>query len=231
MPLQHAEARAYCLFWDKKMRRTAGKIMSDWLSPERKRINEIIAAARKSEPKIAVTARIATRPAVDEYPRPNQETNSNVIFGLIGTVGNACHRESAKPGTNDVIGSLYDQYCRALDDPQASFSGDWSAPAAIEHASLSDPRHVSTELTESIEAVLSGRRDIEDVFGLLTKENSPPAVIVEPVPEILRLFAPPEFKERSSRLPSALVRREHHASGIDSPLLALHVLPESNATP
>jgi hypothetical protein len=203
--------------------------MSDWLSPERKRINEIIKAARKNEPKIAVPARIATRPAVDEYPRQNQETNSNVIFGLIGSVGNASHREPVMAGANDVIGSLYDQYCRALDDPQASFSGDCSAPAAIEHASLSDPRPVSIELAESIETVLSGRRDIEDVFGILTKENSPPAAIVEPIPEILRLFAPPEFKGRTSGLPSALVRREHHASGIDSPLFAPHVLPESKA--
>jgi hypothetical protein len=205
--------------------------MSGWLSPERKRIAEIIKAARKAEPKITLTARIATRPIVDEYPRQNPQGSSNVIFGLIGTTGNASHREPTKPGGNDVIGSLYDQYCRALDDPQASFSGDWSAPASIEHASLSDPRPVSNASAESIETVLSGRRDIEDVFGILTKENSPPAAIVEPIPEILRLFAPPEFKGRTSRLPSALVRREHHASCIDSPLLALHVLPEPKATP
>jgi hypothetical protein len=204
--------------------------MSDWLSPERKRINEIIKAARKTEPKIIPTARIAQRPPIDQYlSRPDREANTNAILGLIGTVGNASHRETDKVGANDVIGSLYDQYCRALDDPLASFSSDWSAPASIEQASLSDPEPLSTRHAESIEAVLSGRRDIEDVFGILTKENSPPAVIAEPIPEILHLFAPPEFKGRASRLPSALVRREHHASGIDSPLIAPHVLSESKA--
>lgn len=205
--------------------------MSDWLSPERERINEIIKAARKTEPKIIPIARIAQRSPIGEYSSgPYHEANSNVIFGLIGTVGKASHREPAKAGVPDVIGSLYDQYCRALDDPQAAFSGEWSAPVAIEHASLSEPKPELIEHAESIEVVLSGRRDIEDVFGILTKENSPPAVVIDPVPEILRLFAPPEFKGKTSRLPSALVRREHHAAGIDSPLLASHVLPESNAT-
>lgn len=213
------------------MRRMTGNIVSDWLSPERKRINEIINGTRKAEPKIIRAARITPQSPVDGHPRMEHEANANAIFDLIGTVGNGTHREPVAAGANDVIGSLYEQYCRALDDPQASFSGDWSAPAAIEHASSSDPKSVSLEHTESIEAVLSGRRGIEDVFGVLTKENSPLAVIEEPVPEILRLFAPPEFKERTSRLPSALVRREHHASGIDSPLLAPHVLSESKALP
>lgn len=202
--------------------------MSDWLSPERKRINEIIKTSRKTEPKIILTARIAQRSPLDEYSsRPNREASSNAIFGLIGTVGNASHREPVKAGADDVIGSLYDQYCRALDDPQAAFSGDWSAPAAIEHTSLSDPKPVSLERAESIETILSGLRGVEKAFGKLEKETSPPAAIVEPVPEILRLFAPPEFKAKASRLPSELVRREHHASGIDSPLLAPHFLSES----
>ncbi|CAN7759513.1 TagK domain-containing protein [Caballeronia sp. LjRoot34] len=205
--------------------------MSDWLSPERKRINEIIKTTRKTEPKIIQAARIAQRSPIDARSSscPDHEASSNAIFDLIGTVGNASHREPAKVGANDVIGSLYDQYCRALDDPQAVFSGDWSAPAAIEHASLSDPKPLSRERTESIETILCGMRGIEMVFGKLEKENSPPAAIVEPVPEILQLFAPPEFKARGPRLPSALVRREHHASGIDSPLLAPHVLSESKA--
>jgi hypothetical protein len=204
--------------------------MSDWLSPERKRINEIIKAARKTEPKIILATRIAQRSPIGQYSlRTDREANSNAILGLIGTVGNASHRETDKAGANDVIDSLYNQYCRALDDPLASFSSDWSASASIEQASLNDPEPISTKHAESIEAVLSGRRDIEDVFGLLTKENSPPAVIVEPIPEILRLFAPPEFKVQASRLPSALARREHHASGIDSPLLAPHVLSDSKA--
>jgi len=204
--------------------------MSDWLSPERRRINEIIKAARKTEPKIILSARIAQRSPIDAYSsRPDHEASSNPIFGLIGTVGKANLREPAKIGANDVIGSLYDQYCRALDDPQAVFSGDWSAPAAIEQASLSEPKPVSRERTESIETILCRLRGIEKVFGKLEKENSPPAAIVEPVPEILQLFAPPEFKARASRLPSALVRREHHAAGIDSPLLAPHVLSESEA--
>lgn len=209
------------------MRQITGKIVSDWLSPERKRINEIIKASRKPEPKIIPVTQIAHQSPVDGYSRSEHDGSANVIFGLIGTGGNGTHRECVRAGASDVIGSLYEQYCRALDDPQTSFSGHWIAPATTGHASLSELNSVSHEHAESIEAVLSGVRGIEDVFGKLARENSPPAAVVEPVPEILRLFAPPEFKARASRLPSALVRREHHASGIDSPLLAPHVLSES----
>jgi hypothetical protein len=75
--------------------------------------------------------------------------------------------------------------------------------------------------TESIETILSGTRVLEDVFGPL-RNGEAPEPEVEPVPEILRLFAPPEYGAAASRgmpaLPPALARREHHSLSIDSPL-------------
>jgi hypothetical protein len=220
------------------MKRASKKIIEDWLSPERKRINKIISVPRNAEPgiirpvqtthSIAHPSRLESQH--DGYPRSEPKDDADMIFGLIGT--NGSRAQLAQPGTNgtaDVIGSLYEQYCRALDDPQAAFSGDWSAPAAPEHASLNDQSSARHERVESIEALLSGARGLEDVFGKLAPENSPPASMADTVPEILRLFAPPEFKERPSHLPSALVRREHHASGIDSPVLAPRVLSQSEA--
>ncbi len=51
-----------------------------------------------------------------------------------------------------------------------------------------------------------------------------PEAEVEPVPEVLRLFAPNEYLAAASRrppaLPAVLTRREHHSLGIDSPLPA-----------
>ncbi len=123
-----------------------------------------------------------------------------------------------------MIGALYEQYCRALDDPLASFAGDWSSVAQIERGSTTSPEHgphvVSHQHAESIESVISGVRGVEHFFGKLESGNSPPAFTLEPVPEILHLFAPPEFKAREARLPSTLMCREHHAPGIDSPLFA-----------
>jgi hypothetical protein len=80
----------------------------------------------------------------------------------------------------------------------------------------------------SIEALLSGARVLKDVFGPLGEGEMPGLADTEPVPEILRLFAPAEYHAAASRrptaLPPALARREHHALGIDSPLPA----PDSN---
>lgn len=79
------------------------------------------------------------------------------------------------------------------------------------------------ERAESIEALLFGDRTLEDVFERLDGHTET-ALDDEPIPEILRLFAPPEFQaaaaRRGSALPPALTRREHHALTVDSPLSA-----------
>lgn len=206
------------------MLRMTEKIMSDWLSPERKRINEIISTARKNEPSIQKPAKAFDETLIDPVVRTERDTGAKMIFDMIGTTGNTnSYRPPEKNGATDVIGALYEQYCRALDDPLASFSGDWNLVAQNERDSTLSSEHGSKMVShqnESIETVISGVRGVEHFFGKLEPGNSPPAFMLEPVPEILHVFAPPEFKAREARLPSALVRREHHAPGIDSPLFA-----------
>jgi hypothetical protein len=153
---------------------------------------------------------------------------------MIGTTAQTGpDRSTEKNATRYVIEKLYEQYCRALDDPLASFAGNWSAQTEIEVDSTTSAepgrQRASRQRSESIEEVISGVRGLEHFFGPLEKGNSPPAVTLEPPPEILRLFVPPEFKAREARLPSALVRREHHAPGIDSPLFAPRVATQSES--
>jgi hypothetical protein len=206
------------------MLRMTEKVMSDWLSPERKRIKEITLSTRKREPSIQEAVKIFDEPMIDPVDGTERHVGANVIFDTIGTTGNAhVHRPPEKNVSTDVIGALYEQYCRALDDPLASFAGEWSSAAQAERSTSlpgHEPHVVSDQHDESIEAVVSGVRGVEHFFGKLEPGNSPPAFTLDPVPEILHLFAPPEFKARDVRLPSALVRREHHAPGIDSPLFA-----------
>lgn len=157
----------------------------------------------------------------------------------------ACESQAASASgpdqgmTPDVIGALHDQYWRALDDPLASLAGDWSshagladdphedAPHALDGPRRESEAEVAAMSGGSIEALLSGVRTLEECFGPL---SAAPGSCdsrdwrVDSVPEILRLFAPPEYhaaaSQRSRALPPALARREHHALGIDSPLPA-----------
>jgi hypothetical protein len=158
---------------------------------------------------------------------------------------NAASASGLEPGvTPDLIRALHDQYCRALDDPLAPLAGDWcSHDASADGPNESAPR-APCELEGPcpefeaggasmsggggfIEGLLSGVRTLEDCFGRLSAAPGPGALRdlkADSVPEILRLFAPPEYhaaaSHRSAALPPALARREHHALGIDSPLLA-----------
>jgi hypothetical protein len=210
------------------MLRVAEKAMADWLSPERKRINEILSSASKTEPKIQKAARRDDVTFIDVVSESDRKVTESTIFEVIGTVAYSNIRPADDAAEPDLMGSLYEQYCRALDDPFASFSGNWSTPATVERASATIDDRVNQH-GESIEAVISGVRGVEHFFGKLEAGNSPPAVMLEPVPEILHLFAPPEFKAHPGRLPSALVRREHHAPGIDSPLFAPRLASHSEA--
>jgi hypothetical protein len=150
-------------------------------------------------------------------------------------------RDRDRAVTQDLIQTLHDQYWWALDDPQASLAGDWAAHTTLASGSSGDapcppdeaharPDRVAVTTSseaDSIEVLLSGAHTLEDCFGPLSDpagQSDPPDWRVEPVPEILRLFAPPEYHaaaaRRLSALPAALARREHHSLGIDSPMSA-----------
>lgn len=163
---------------------------------------------------------------------------SGAVFGLIGTPASiddarASHTpDGIASDADDLLKVLYGQYCRALDDPKASLAGDWIAQAtpAGDHGadltSLIDYAHQPASSFDSIETFLSGAYKMEHAFGPIGTGEAPELTAMEPVPEILRLFAPPEYAasalRRPSALPPELARREHHALGIDSPLSMPH---------
>ncbi|WP_207002496.1 TagK domain-containing protein [Trinickia mobilis] len=141
---------------------------------------------------------------------------------------------SGKPATrpsgidaDDLIDTLHDQYLRALDDPHASFAEDPTARVpSVDEPSLSSAVALadSASRVQSIEALLSRALVMEDAFGPLGDDGAPDPAAAEPIPEILRLFAPAKYQSAASRRPAAslpaLTRREHHSVDIDSPLSA-----------
>ncbi|VWB44610.1 TagK domain-containing protein [Burkholderia lata] len=175
---------------------------------------------------------------------PSDRTRSNTsILDLIGNHGVTVDAARGKHGTgsqampfpehtDDLVETLHAQYWRALTDPHTALSGSWgeqlnssATPAASVAPDPHDvrPAPASTACPHSIEVLLSGERNLEDAFGRLERSSmSDPEI--EPVPEVLRLFAPPEFHaaeaHRAPALPPALTRREHHVLSVDSPLAA-----------
>ncbi|RQR38103.1 TagK domain-containing protein [Burkholderia sp. Bp9143] len=134
--------------------------------------------------------------------------------------------------TDDLVESLHAQYWRALTDPHTALSGSWgeqldspATPLASVMPESHDlwPTPTNAGASGSIEVMLSGERNLEDAFGHLDTSCTP-ELEIEPVSEVLRLFAPPEFHAAEARrapaLPPALTRREHHALSVDSPLAA-----------
>jgi hypothetical protein len=169
---------------------------------------------------------------------------SNAIFGLIGGAlasengESRRERDEAGNGADDLIETLHEQYRRVLVDPQASLTEGWGAPPAFS-AGLYPASHYESSVgaqaphSGSIEALLSGARFMEDVFGPLAAAHEADLAVPEPVPEILGLFAPQEYLAAAARraraLPPALARREHHTLGLDSPLPASHSLTHEDA--
>ncbi|KML49289.1 hypothetical protein VL15_27855 [Burkholderia cepacia] len=161
----------------------------------------------------------------------HQRSDDDVLRELgIGSVDgtDADVRTSANTdGTDSLVETLHAQYWRALTDPHASVAADLTPPGdqPTSHAPVPDPQvdpGVRDEC-DSIEALLRGNPKLEDVFEQLDR-HAGHILDDEPVPEILRLFAPPEFHAAAARqgsaLPPPLTRREHHALSVDSPLSA-----------
>nr|WP_057925015.1 TagK domain-containing protein [Burkholderia ambifaria] len=165
------------------------------------------------------------------------------ILDLIGSHGMSGNDVREKLGTgpratpfpertDDLVETLHAQYWRALTDPHTALSGSWSeqldSPATPVASVTPDshdvrPTPAAPAGPGSIEVLLSGKRNLEDAFGRLGTGFAP-ELEIEPMPEVLRLFAPPEFHaaeiRRAPALPPALTRREHHALSVDSPLAA-----------
>ncbi|KVK76465.1 TagK domain-containing protein [Burkholderia sp. MSMB1498] len=167
--------------------------------------------------------------------------DGGAVFGLIGTTiaaeafasrperaaTDVATAAGAPAPAGDLVHSLYEQYCRALEDPQAPLTSDWAARLAVVHAPPPEPavaRIEEADGTGAIDALLSGARVLDDAFGSLGSDGAPDPAGADSTPEVLRLFAPAEYRAAAARrpggLPPALARREHHALAIDSPLPA-----------
>jgi len=183
-------------------------------------------------------------PAVAGHDAWEDKQGGHAIFGLIGSpvpdsripTSHTQDRDAtATTGSHDVVATLYEQYCRALDDPHASLAGMWAMPESMppqERAALArgDGRTLPMDclaeppLTHigSIEILWSGARQLTDAFGILDEADLRLLTDTESVPEVLRLFAPAEYQAAAHRrpllLPPTLARREHHMPGIDSPI-------------
>jgi hypothetical protein len=217
---QKARKPAGHFYWDIEMVWMRNWILSNWdnepdLNIKTKEIS------RRPECHISLAGKTVDANQIGGNTfNPSPHLNdSNAIYELIGTgrtIGADTPRETH---ADDLIGALHQQYCRAFNDPQAPLGVEWAMPGAITHAPLPDLQPESAFQAESIETLLYGARGVEDVFGMLVAGDMPDPAAVTTAPEILRLFAPPEFNAGTSRLPPSLVRREHHAVGIDSPLM------------
>jgi hypothetical protein len=163
--------------------------------------------------------------------------DGTAILELIGNDGQGktafLHATDDMESVNDVVQGLHAQYWRALTDPHASLSGSWigqsdeqptPTAAAADNAEGSRQSRGESDEARSLETLLSGECTLEKIFGRL--ESGANGTIAdleaEPVPEVLRLFAPPEYHAavagQTAALPPALTRREHHALSFDSPL-------------
>ncbi len=177
--------------------------------------------ARRPEHQISPTGKTvdANQVGGDKPSLPPRFNGSHAIYELIGSGGTTGANTPRDTGTNDLIGALHMQYCCALNDPEALLGVEWVTPGPTAQEPLPDLRLDGALHVESIETLLSGVRSVEDLFGLLAAGDMPDPAAVTTAPEILRLFALPEWNASMSRLPPTLVRREHHAVGIDSPLM------------
>ena len=175
--------------------------------------------------------------AYAEYGDSEEPLCTDAVFGLIGTSPHLygrqppCGRDQSASGAHHLLDILYAKYCQALDDPQVAVESDWAAPGVAPNSpdgeladrrrSLPGNRHEPVGGMESIEVLLSGTHSIEHAFGPLDRGDAGDVIATDRAPEILRLFAPPEFRAAATRRsaprpPPALARREHHSMSVDS---------------
>ncbi|WP_167336053.1 TagK domain-containing protein [Paraburkholderia bannensis] len=175
----------------------------------------------------------------DAYPRAGREEHDAPIFDLLGShLGD--HGQDFYPAADQhvpqstsidgsgLMGTLYVHYCKALDAPQSLMSGAWVSSTPSLPLSTSTHEHDPTWDSHAGGAISGLFPDIERVdqaFGRLGIGEALDLGGDDGVPEILRLFAPPEYSAKPHGepvRPPALTQREHHTLAIDSPLTELN---------
>ncbi|QVN23321.1 TagK domain-containing protein [Burkholderia pyrrocinia] len=164
---------------------------------------------------------------VIDHPDSNDGVLRELGIGCMDGADAPVRTVANADGDDSLVETLHAQYWRALTDPHASVAAELMPPGveptphALAPDSQVDPG--ARGECDSIEALLCGNHTLEDMFEQLDR-HAEHILDDEPVPEILRLFAPPEFHAAAARrgpaLPPPLTRREHHALSVDSPLSA-----------
>jgi hypothetical protein len=153
-------------------------------------------------------------------------THTN-LFELSAARSGVSRAFSADVEAGDVIATLHERYCAALDSSCALGNTEWGSPL-VSDASTSLSDSLGNEATQGdaqpISRFSSEPRRLEDVIGPLVPDlrSDLADLSVKRVPEILQLFAPSEYHAnaavRAHAVPPALARREHHTLAIDSAL-------------
>ncbi|WP_250481976.1 MULTISPECIES: TagK domain-containing protein [unclassified Caballeronia] len=139
---------------------------------------------------------------------------------------------SLHPESDELVQTLHAHYCAALGSSYFMVSGSWesslvTAPPVATPAMSHDDAVARADM--SISGLFAEPQRLEEAIGPLGPgdELGREDMNMAAAPEILALFAPPEYQLddalRRRFVPPALARREHHTLAIDSPL------PEFNA--
>jgi hypothetical protein len=132
--------------------------------------------------------------------------------------------EGRTADAEQLFDMFYAQYRLALVLPdsvrQENWGGTDSLHSLAEHEFI-DLQEQKIEATGTVSEFVLGNQSIEEAFGPLNSELSMPP-LPDDTPDILRLFAPPEFLAGSpvTARPPELARREHHVMSIDSPVIS-----------
>jgi hypothetical protein len=207
--------------------------------------------ARRSEPAAHAVERgdpqaSARRVRIDDDARANDSTNP--VLDLLGDSADAnwaryaTRIEEGVPPTEGAAGArlmsaLYEQYCQALDAPLSGSAGEWVGATDVADALAEDrdrrergegQRGQRGDSSSSpIAAILGDIHNVQQAFGPLARMSAEGIAEADEVPEVLRLFAPPEYHAAAARrvgaMPPSLVRREHHTLAIDSPIRPLNI--------
>ncbi|WP_143295448.1 TagK domain-containing protein [Burkholderia pseudomallei] len=170
------------------------------------------------------------------YRQQSQDTlnDNDATLSLIGTPISIGDGKLRNAGVEDVfeasnvIETLHKWYGRALSDPHMLLTSDWTArvlPPREQHArgvGQSDNGCEHSSRIESIEMPLSVANLMDYFFGSLEKSEELELAQMEPVEEILLLFASIEYRAVTSRklssFPPTLAQRDYHSLSIDTPL-------------
>ncbi|MEM5343141.1 TagK domain-containing protein [Paraburkholderia azotifigens] len=167
--------------------------------------------------------------------RNDTHAHDGTIFDLLGSRldggRESLHEQnlsrSAPADSDHLLDDLYVRYCKALDWQEPLMPGTWvpSSRSVSVDRMIDTPREEEGHTTgAAISGLFPDIESVDEAFGPLVANAMTRDEDCDRAPEILRLFAPPEYLVKGrvrTVFPPALTRREHHTLSIDSPVMEL----------